>query len=531
MSKNSIGGFFVDLAMNVDKASFEKGYKSIDGIGNGLNKITGLARNTAVVLSTMAIAGGVSASAEYKVAEAIGISTEKLNKWKAAAAIAGVSANGLTSSMGQLSSIMKHAKYDAAGLEDLAKKLSFLEINVSDLMDLDAGDAYQKIIETAQTKIAGGGDATVIYNQLKDILGDPAQGLVIELERRGMTISGALNEAAKTQYETPDSINKGADFIAEVRELGESFKSISKLTGEEIGGVLKPTLETLNNWLGDNKDAISKAITGAATTVNNGVNKITGWLEANGDIIKEFIKNTAEGVSSLIELSKPLVEVLAQLLGSTVNVTSEMLQGLEAWQKGDKKTANEHFENASNKITKKIIGLAYNEEETNALLESGMKKADIIRKLNDLKYEKYPVPEDFKGFVKWAWDENTGKHKFTEEEVPAYLMEKVNENGGKKIFSNYIQDGIVAPGGHVTQVAPDDWVFAARNVGDLAAAFIPQGNGGGNAQFTINQNFTINGAKDTAQTIRQQAFNGTRSALFESMAQSGRRLQQMSGTR
>lgn len=36
-----------------------------------------------------------------------------------------------------------------------------------------------------------------------------------------------------------------------------------------------------------------------------------------------------------------------------------------------------------------------------------------------------------------------------------------------------VQDGIIRPNGQVTQVAPDDWVFAVRDVNKLASAFSP----------------------------------------------------------
>ena len=96
-----------------------------------------------------------------------------------------------------------------------------------------------------------------------------------------------------------------------------------------------------------------------------------------------------------------------------------------------------------------------------------------------------------------------------------------------------MQDGIMRPDGTITQVAPDDWVFAARNVGDLARAFIPQTPTAtaGNMEFSIVQNFTINGSSDLPQVLRQQAYQGTQEGLMQIMAQSSQRLQLMSGTR
>jgi hypothetical protein len=100
---------------------------------------------------------------------------------------------------------------------------------------------------------------------------------------------------------------------------------------------------------------------------------------------------------------------------------------------------------------------------------------------------------------------------------------------------HWVQDGIIRPNGQVTQVAPDDWVFAARNIGDLASAFIPRNAisyGSGVQNFTITQTFTINGNTSTLpQTIKQQALEGTRGGLLQVLGDSSRRMQQMSGLR
>ncbi len=104
-------------------------------------------------------------------------------------------------------------------------------------------------------------------------------------------------------------------------------------------------------------------------------------------------------------------------------------------------------------------------------------------------------------------------------------------DGVKSMFG--IEDGIIRPDGRVTKIAPDDWVFAARDVGDLAKAFIPQGMAAVNApaEYSIVQNFTITGANDIPQVLKQQAYRGTQEGLMAIMQQSSRRLQQMSGTR
>ena len=104
---------------------------------------------------------------------------------------------------------------------------------------------------------------------------------------------------------------------------------------------------------------------------------------------------------------------------------------------------------------------------------------------------------------------------------------------GKNKKNAEIQDGILRPDGTVTQVAPDDWVFAARSLGDLARAFIPQNYTAAprSNEDVINQTFNLHGGNDMPQVLRQQAYRGTQEGLLAIMQQSSQRLQLMSGTR
>lgn len=96
-----------------------------------------------------------------------------------------------------------------------------------------------------------------------------------------------------------------------------------------------------------------------------------------------------------------------------------------------------------------------------------------------------------------------------------------------------LQDGIIKPGGGITRVAPDDWVFAVRNIADLAAAFMPSGGYSmGDQTITVNQTVNIQGGTNLAPaTISQAAKQGVHGALQEMISRSVNRYQMMSGMR
>lgn len=117
---------------------------------------------------------------------------------------------------------------------------------------------------------------------------------------------------------------------------------------------------------------------------------------------------------------------------------------------------------------------------------------------------------------------------------PQATDEKKKKPWWKFWTKDSVEDGIMRPDGTITRVAPDDWVFAARNVEDLAAAFIPQGVSNtmnAPASYVINQNINVNGGNNVAAAVRQQAYNGANEAMLRSMSNSQRLLQLMPGQR
>lgn len=480
MPKNDIGGFFVSLGLDVDKNSFENGQKSVDSVSVSLNKLIGTARNAAVVMAAYkGITSAVDQSKEsldkLNQAEIFGTSAEKLNIWRAAAKIAGADANSLISSIGKLSNVMNHLTIDGSGLEAYAEQLGKLELGIEELEGMDPADAMQKIFEKAQSQLDGTNETKLrMTTIIGDILGDAGQELFVTLARNNQSIGSWLAGAAATQYQTDKGMTDSAKFAQEINQLRETVSSIKKAIGDNLAGVLYDPVKSINKWFIDNKTTISEGIDKISNATQKLVSKVGDWWEAHGD--------------ELLSTLKAIVGTTASLLSATVN------------SKGFKKIVSAmgdingtSFETLGNIITTSKNGGSI----ISALVEG---TEDQIRNIKNLfSKNKYnpSVPDQ-------EWD-------------PDWWMD----------------DGIMRPDGTITQVAPDDWVFAARNVGDLARAFIPQGAMAAtsmNQEYTINQTFNVQGSGDIPAVIKQQAYRGTQNALMEAMEQSSRRMQLMSGT-
>ena len=523
MPKNDIGGFFVSLGLNVDKNSFETGNKFVDAVGNSLSKLIGTARNASVVLAGMAVASGTVESAAYKTAEKIGISTEALDLWKASAKIAGVNANGLLSAMGSLSNVMGRMRIDGAGLDQFTKKLCELglvvdKVDIAKMLNMAPDELMTDILRKAQDAAAKTKDTKEkqrISIIVGDVLGEAGQDFFIELQRQGKTIDEFLTGAGRTVFTTAADNQKGANFAVEVNTLRTEIESASKLLGDAIGGELTKYVKELNQWIQENGPTIRSGINDIARIIG----KIAQQMKVTftSDEVKTLASAFGDAWKGAVNTVKNTGSALAK--GDLKGAGTAYVEGFKETVVNPAKTVAEVVHAKTNNMSL---------EDDRAKRERQKKEHDRIRKLID------EDPAKAHGFMGLGKKYKSELQPETIQAMAAY--EKEFGRGWNFSGSvNEMKDGIMRPDGTVTQVAPDDWVFAARNVGDLARAFIPQSFGQATAsapsEYIINQTFNISGGNDMPQVLREQAYRGTQDGLMQLMQQSSQRLQLMSGTR
>ena len=505
--KTDLGGIFFKLGLDLDKNSFESGNKQINNASESMNKLIGTARNAAVALVSIKTIGklGTLADAEssaYKTAEALGITTKSLNEWKAAAKIAGVDANSLVGSMGRLGNVLSHIEIDGSGLDEYSKKLQKLGMGITDLQDasgewLSADSAFEKVIAKAQSdyaKAATDKEKLKITTIVGDILGSAGQDFFIALQNMGISIADFKAGAGGTVWTNPQNTKDAMAFSKEWNTLQQNLSQIGALFGDNVAKELTQSVKDINEFLSVNGESIKQSLDTLAKHIGTGAGVVTTSAGAASAIFK-YMKakpGSKEQEAAFAELQK----------------------------------AGERME--SNDVLGPLYSLLMGREE-----EKRRKEQERI----DNFFER----ENIKGMLEGlkSRKEYTTKGKLDYTKVPnrtqSFMSRYVELGGSASDFVNMpkIKDGIMRPDGTVTQVAPDDWVFAARNVGDLAKAFIPPmpAMAGGNNEYVINQTFNINGSSDLPQVLRQQAYQGTQDGLMQIMEQSSQRLQLMSGTR
>ena len=559
MSANSIGGFYVDLGLKADRDSFSKGKHSVEALTNSLSRLIGTVRNASAIvgagIGTLTVASGKFESQQLLTAQALGINIKELDKWRVTAKIAGTDANGLISGIGSLDVSITRMLKQGKSIEDIATNFSrlrheaaktnteFDNISNQDFVNMAADQRALVIFRMAQALT----DKKEAALYVRDMLGESGAQLFQYLTASNQSIDALLTKSGRLSFVDEESAQKALGFSTEFKTSLETLKSLGSLFGSELGGGLTPILERMNKYLSDHGPEIAQKITGIADSIT----KIT---EALAPIVGDAIEKAIGLFGDLADILASLVagdwekvgEDLKKFFGNVGDGLSEMIFGkdLKSEAKGkfdetDAKVQSGEITRGQGFVDKMRIGGeavaahavgAKTIEEGNRIIDARVKAINMLQA--ETKNTKAPY-----------WISDLGFTTIIRKEFSEFLpetQEMVNAAGGPGKFGSYIKpkgaikDGVIRPNGQVTQVAPDDWVFAVRDIQDLGRAFLLNAVSYANASqdITINQTINITSPTDwMPQTIKQQAFNGARDGLLQAITEGNRRIQLMPGTR
>lgn len=482
-------GFFIEVGAKVNEDSFSRAKRAVEGVTNSFSRLIGTARNVTAAVTGIAIATGQVETAELKTAQALGISTRALDQWKVSANIAGVNANALVGSMVNLEQKMQRMKTGKID-QELARNLSYLGIgDYQAFAQLDPTERMGKIFDAAKAM----GDQQLAAVIINDMLGAAGADFYQYLRLSGKEWREMLSEADKLIFTTEESKKKASAFNEEWGKTYAAGKSVIVLAGSEIGEQLTPLFKDINEFIATHGDEIASGIENIAEVLGfifTGVEKIGKKLLGSdpGDKGSDDKLDVTNGKHPLIStmlnpiksrnvgrIQEKLINQINQNSPETWTPVKGIFGNVDHWESKDNKWQNTRLKwnEISGDVQKSII--------------SAVKNGVSI--------------DNFKTMIDIAT-------------VPK------------------IKDGIIRPHGGITQVAPDDWVFAIRNISDLAGALMPVSNSSVNApqSFVINQTLNIEGSVMPG-TVKDEAYRGANMAFREAVAQSSMKMQMMTGLR
>ena len=611
LMSNSLGSYYVSLGMKADYDAFSKCKHAVEGIANSVSRLVGTVRNASVIvatgLGTIATASGGVASQTLLAADTLGISAKALKEWQIAAKIARVDVNGFIGAMGKLDTAMvqigANGNMDDKIIMAFGKIKQELRNTHKEFEDISEEEFIKADPEKRVKDIFN--LVTQIEDQKKaalwvgEILGEQGKSFYQYLKHTGKSINDVLAEGAARVFETEESMEKAMKYNESMIKLSETTKSLLGVLGNEVGGGLTPLLSELDKYLLEHGDEITKRLTGFAdnmktiaealapivgTTISTAIKMlldlteaisalIKGDWETVGQKLKLFFRDFRQGVISILYGKKYADEAAEYDAMFERGEIDKHEHGNLIGGIGEKKYQAKIHENAKENI-KNRFGFNDNEYEIYKKIQNYITEVQKLPSYQEIRGNTKhssnvyvsELPTDMKEFA-IKYDLGGKIENLRAGEVPDAVFRRREAYQNKLLNNeieadNAIQDGIIRPNGQVTQVAPDDWVFAMRDVGNFSNALAAQNtpaipmrswdalledinrramdiipamtvhnNTNAPQNVVVNQTINISSSGDwLPQTLREQASLGVQDGLQQARKESFNRLQMMSGT-
>ena len=506
--------FTYNLILKQDKESWAGGARSVDKLANNVSRLIGTAINAAAAYKALqgVVKGANLASESAMLSDSLGVSVKRLEDWKVAAKIAGVSSSELTKSMGALD--RKFTEWKNRGKADtgMAVALGQLGLNAGDMFDMSADERARVILQAAST-MKDTKNAAALVSQL---LGGAGEQMYHFMRLSNTSVDRLLERSRRFSLVDDGVAKKGFAFTTELNTTMAALQQLGTFAGATFGANFTEFLKGVNKFFSDNGTSIAKKITGFSNS-----------LKTIGEALKPFAEGALKiAVSALFDLS----DALARLLDGDYEQAFDKLV--------------DFLGNSAEALKKALLGESFGDKVKNAVQDAKDQGKGLLGQaaaagevLMDTRAYKLATGGGIPAKAIQAAGEQVDKGiNFVVNKVEAKIEGKKQKDAAKKFFEEHpgakLNDGIMRPDGRITQVAPDDWVFAARNIGDLAKMFVPQSASTttyGGSSYTINQTLNIQGAP-FAQAAKRAAYEGTSQAL-RALSDSSKRLQLMPGLR
>lgn len=417
-----------------------------------------------------------------------------------------------------------------------AKKLNFVsEVNrreaavfASEMRSVK--EASKSITMLLGTELAQALTPTV--RRVKNYLIDNREAIRRGIEGFAQNIGGVFNAIAgvvgKVAPLVEGLIDKFGGLDKVIVKVGIGFASLKLV---QVAGGIKSIITSVN-LLKAAMGGIGKGLLGAGLflLIDDLMTHFQGGKSGIYDIIIPAIKKLKEEFN--IDINTDKFKDLAKTL-------KELWQNTEDFRKALALIGEITVVSALDAITKSINGLAsavtFALQLFNAFIEGGFTGGVdfIMQSVKDAKNsDDHPILD---------WASSAAKTTDVIMNPKKYLLE-LGLSGAAAIkgikdrkADDSANDAIVSPSGKITKLSPDDWVFALKDIKDLAGAFLPAGINTNNnmnapANYVINQTLNV-GAGVRAQEVKASAYKGTANALQNSLNNASRIMQLMPGTK
>jgi len=288
MAEEEVGGFFVNLKMLTDDASFSRGTEGIKNITDGLTGL--IEKGLAIAGVTLGIKDLIETAAAQGqmliTAQQANMSADALANWEGVLNHVGGSMSAFTTAASTMNQEFEKMSFGGkAPADDFFLAIAQLGLSPEALKGEDQNKRMNDIMNAALNyKGPGGKDyARILVRQLGG--GMPGLESIFDYlqlpskDRNGATFASLQAKSSQEDFMN-DSARGGAERgSAALRDLTTSLDSIKARLASDIMGALAPDIENLNKWLDAHKDDINNLLNGIAELTKTIV-ELIGFLPA-----------------------------------------------------------------------------------------------------------------------------------------------------------------------------------------------------------------------------------------------------------
>ena len=313
--------FTYNLILKQDKESWAGGARSVDKLANNVSRLIGTAQAAAAAYAALkgVVEGSKLASESAILSDSLGASVKRLEDWKVAAKIAGVSSSELTKSMGALD--RKFTEWKNRGKADtgMAVALGQLGLNASDMFDMSADERARVILQAAST-MKDTKNAAALVSQL---LGGAGEQMYHFMRLSNTSVDRLLERSRRFSLVDDGVAKKGFAFTTELNTTMAALQQLGTFAGATFGANFTDFLKNVNKFFSDNGTSIAKKITGFSNS-----------LKTIGDALKPFADGALKiAASALFDLTDALARLLEgdydQAYDKLVNFLKNSAQALK----------------------------------------------------------------------------------------------------------------------------------------------------------------------------------------------------------
>jgi hypothetical protein len=273
----------VDVEPGTQKA-FDDMEGSLDDLISGFGKLAAAAAAAVAGLVAATTVTNAHTAVQTNLANALGISAERLETWGFLLGAIGLDAQSVTKTMRVLNDRIGELAQGADAPKTLTRAVKNLKLESKALQDLAPEQQFEAILQAAQDAE----DGQLAMASATELLGREGVKLVGWVRTQTMSVAELLEMQAKLNLQTEEGRAGAVRMTAAMDNLGAATESMWALFSGLVGEALAPVVEAFNMWVAANRELIQQ--------------KIKQWAESFGRFMQWLVPRIRTVISMVTRM-------------------------------------------------------------------------------------------------------------------------------------------------------------------------------------------------------------------------------------